>query len=227
MNTATVNFYDVESTGKLHGESVDRTGSINQHYPKVFSAVMVIGMTLLGSPHDYFQKTELLCTESQIKQEVYSFQSNILIFLSAKEQLSQVKKVMGLNISEMAAILLVSRPTIYDWLESQEPNIRKKHIERLTSLTQVCNEWKKKNIGRLGSYLHKQFNNENSSLFNLLTKESLDTKKVNDCLDNIAVILGTKKQKAKMQEKILQEHGFEPISNEDRDDRLNDIEFLD
>lgn len=206
------NLYDVESTGS----------PIQKTILSIATAGLLWGIsgTFQNSNH------ELILTNSQLKQAIDNsspFGSSHI--LTAKQQLLQIKNNLGLNISEMAAIFLVSRPTIYEWLESIEP--RRRHQERLNTIYQICNFWIEQKIGRLGSLLHKPLNVENDTLFKLLTKELLDKNSINSGFKQIVQIISDKKQKDEVHEAVLRKYGFKPISSEERDSRLDDMEFLD
>ena len=50
---------------------------------------------------------------------------------------------MGVSISHLAKILKTSRPSIYSWLDGEEP--RAKSIKRIQQLCEITEQWKKKN----------------------------------------------------------------------------------
>lgn len=173
-------------------------------------------------------KAETILTETQLHQEE-SLESSIANSIEARpvyEQLAQVKQCLGLNILELASILQVSRPTVYGWIESRK-TIRKKNQERLNSIYEISKAWSSKHIGRLGSHLHKPIGASNISLFDLLKSNNLNLNKIQLYLNTIAQTILKKRQEDEAQEALLIQHGFEPTSKEDMEDRLHDIDFLD
>lgn len=184
-------------------------------------------LVLSYSPMQYEEK---IVTESRIRQEIESRKS--ISSMTFKEitknnsKLMELKKTLGLNIFEISTIFQVSRPTIYQWMESENIKIRRKHQERLDEIYEVSQVWEKKNIGDLRSYLHKSINEKKISLFDLLKTDILNKKIIIDHLSQIAKYAETKKQKNKMHCDLLKKHGFDPAKEEDKDDRLNDIDFL-
>jgi DNA-binding transcriptional regulator YiaG len=146
---------------------------------------------------------------------------------SSCKQTAEIKSKMGLNILEMAAILQVSRPTVYNWLESDDVDIKKEHKERLSTIYKICKTWSRKHLGRLGIYLHQSTGNNNVSLFELLKSDKLDQAKIQYYLEHIANLMLKKRKSEEEHDALLRKQGFEPVSKEEMEDRLNDIDFLD
>lgn len=182
------------------------------------------------SQYQWSELSETIITEAQLQQSITQGKLSTLgtpEMQPFNEQLTQVKQSMGLNILELAAILQVSRPTIYGWIESKEIKIHKKNQERLNSLYEIGKTWEGKHLGRLGSYLHKPLGAANISLFALLKSGRLNLDKIHHYLDNIAQLIVTKRQADEAHENLLRKHGFEPMSKKEMADRLNDIDSLD
>lgn len=177
----------------------------------------------------FAQEDEINFSNTQFQQEasLESFIANSRKFMSVYEQLIQAKQSLGLNILELALILQVSRPTVYGWIETNEIKLRKKNQERLNILYEIGKFWKTKQLGHLCNYLHKPLDKTNASLFTLLKSDRLNLDKIYHGLDIISQFIMTKHKKDKAHEALLKKHGFEPISKEDMEDRLNDIDFLD
>lgn len=169
---------------------------------------------------------EITLTEAQLRQELAYHSSIRSIISSPSQQLIEIKQIMGLNILEMAAILHVSRPTIYGWLESNIA-IRNNNQSRIDNLYGICSLWKLKKLHRLGSFLHKKMGENNLSLFDLLKNKILNHAKINEYLDMIAQAILQKKQADQAYEDTLRKHSFKALNKADMDDQLNDIQFLD
>ena len=171
---------------------------------------------------------ETIITEALLQQKFasnFSFPSQITEIQNTYEQIKQLKISMGFNILELAAILRVSRPTIYNWIESKKTTIHKKNQKRLNRIYKISKAWESKNIGHLGNYLHKPLGSTNVSLFDLLKSDNLNLGKIDSYLDGIAQAKLKKRQTDEAHEALLKKHGFEPISKEDMEERLNDINF--
>ena len=58
--------------------------------------------------------------------------------LSVADQVRELQTVLSLNKSELARILRVSRPTIYDWLDDGQPNAE--NVSRIGTLLRLLRE---------------------------------------------------------------------------------------
>ncbi len=141
--------------------------------------------------------------------------------------LTKIKLTLGINILELASMLQVSRPAIFEWTESKKITIDEKTQERVTRIYKISEEWKAKGVGRLGSYLHRPIGILNVSLFDLLKSDDLNLTEIDHHLNTIARAMLKKRKKDEAHEALLRKHGFEAVSKEDMDDRLIDIDFLD
>lgn len=133
--------------------------------------------------------------------------STMTTIASTKDQIEDLRWHMGLNISEIASILRVKRPTVYEWLEEKTRRPRKQ--KRLEKIHTFCKTWKKFGVGRIGSYLYKVLDG-NKNLFNLLNDDVLDealiVKALSRIKDNLIRIQNEKKQR----EEVLKKDGFVP-----------------
>lgn len=195
--------------------------------------VLVIGACFLGieayllNQYPLLGQKEITITEALLQQKLASNLSfyRVAEIQNTYEQIKQLKISMGFNILELAAILNVSRPTIYDWIESKKTTIHKKNQKRLNLIYEISKTWESKNIGQLGGYLHKPLGATNVSLFDLLKSDNLNLSAIDSYLDSIAQTKLKKRQTDEAHEALLKKHGFEPISKEDMEERLNDINF--
>lgn len=173
--------------------------------------------------NNFITKTEI---DHIFSSEEYMLQPSRII--SVVDQLSQIKQSMGINILEMAAILHVSRPTIYEWLASKEEiKLKKQHRERLNNIYEISKLWSLKNLGVLGANLHKPLGDTGLTLFDMLKNDEISQNSIMKVLENIAQIVVTKRKKNKEHEELLRKSQFEPLSKEEREDRLSDFDLLD
>lgn len=167
------------------------------------------------------ENPEALITEYQITFQCEDeMGEKEVLFVSTKAQISSLRKMMGLNISEIAEILHVSRPTIYGWVDS-EISLRNDHQVRLNDIYDICVFWTKKEIGYLTTYLHKKSNNQSKSLFMMLSEKKLDIDNIYYLLDRIEQLILEEKKKKTYNEKLLNQHGFENISEEELEKNFN------
>ncbi len=91
---------------------------------------------------------------------------------------------LSLNMSDLAAVLRVSRPTIYAWLRN-ESDPQTHNIARMVLLHELARTWSAMSPHRLGVYL-KRPALRSRSVFDLLCEEHIDRSAVRDALASIA-----------------------------------------
>ena len=94
-----------------------------------------------------------------------------------------IKTSLGINISETADILQITRQAIYDWkAEKAIPSV--KNQERINKLITICKKWESENLGPI-RHLIRQNIWENYSLFDLLCRDDLDDELIFTYFDKI------------------------------------------
>jgi predicted transcriptional regulator len=68
-------------------------------------------------------------------------------------------------------VLNVTRPTIYAWLEGQEP--KSETLQQISRLVRISEEIKKYSISRMDTFLHRPILNNNSLLDKLKAGEDI------------------------------------------------------
>jgi transcriptional regulator with XRE-family HTH domain len=88
---------------------------------------------------------------------------------SPAEHVANIRDVLGINMSDLASVLGVTRPTVYAWLEGQEPKTEAvTHIQRLS---RISDEIKRINIIRIDKLIHRPILDGRSLLDILKTDE--------------------------------------------------------
>jgi len=142
--------------------------------------------------------------------------------ISAKTQIDALRKKMGLNMSEIASIMNVSRQSIYDWIGGAS-KLRREHQEKLDALSDICSLWSQKNLGRLGSYLYKKVNSENESLFELFQDKNFNKEYIVQILEKIEQAKMSHRRNVESHKSNLRKYGFEEISEEEMEKNLDKI----
>jgi hypothetical protein len=96
------------------------------------------------------------------------------------EGLSTIQHHLSLNLSDLAAVLRVSRPTIYTWLR-EESSPQAHNVSRMQLLFWVAKMWSGVSPRPLGSHL-KTAVVESQSVFDLLSQERIDRELVRRAL---------------------------------------------
>lgn len=132
---------------------------------------------------------------------------------STNHLLNDLRNHVGFNVSELAAILLVERPTIYEWLESNnEPS--KKNQRRLNRICDFFEEWLKERLPTLKGYLHKNLGGY--TLLDLLRKEKLNAELIRKTITVIKNTVISQHKKRSEREAELAATGFEPVKPEQK-----------
>jgi DNA-binding transcriptional regulator YiaG len=72
---------------------------------------------------------------------------------SPAEHVANIRDVLAINMSDLAAVLRVTRPTAYAWLEGQEP--KPEAVMLIQRLSRAADEIKRANITRIDKLMHR------------------------------------------------------------------------
>ena len=86
-------------------------------------------------------------------------------------QITRIRDVFGLTMSDLASILGVSRPTAYAWVNGSEP--RAEYIDKLWMLSSWADDFEQLGISRITSYLRRPLVKGQSLLDLLASGEQL------------------------------------------------------
>jgi hypothetical protein len=125
-----------------------------------------------------------------------------------KNQINALKNYIGFNMSEIAAILNVRRPTIYEWLETEVPNLRENNRKRLDEVYRIYEKWANTNLGRLDSYLRKTIIG-NKSLFDLLSCKKINRTLVDKALFLLEQTIKSANSKKELSDNFITKHKLE------------------
>lgn len=139
--------------------------------------------------------------------------------LSAADQVREVLGALSLNKTDLAQILGVSRPTLYDWLDGKEPN--PSNAQRLSTLHRLLASAGVTSATPLSPrFVRLALNEGEPSLAEALSAESLDEQLVGSLIRS-AKMLGERAQSRRVaREDRLRTLGFEEPSEEQRREQL-------
>jgi transcriptional regulator with XRE-family HTH domain len=115
-------------------------------------------------------------------------------FDSPGEMVSAIRSSLSLNINEMARVVHVERPTIYEWIGGRS-NPHPDNRERLSKVFAIAQEWKSISPLPVDSYVRKP-DITGKSIVDLLSEESIDTDKVLVRLKELANIQSKAKKES-------------------------------
>ncbi len=81
---------------------------------------------------------------------------------SPAEHIANIRDVLAINMSDLASVLRVTRPTVYAWLEGQEP--KAEAVIHIQQLSRTADEINRESIVRLDKLVHRPILNGRSLL---------------------------------------------------------------
>lgn len=82
------------------------------------------------------------------------------------EQLRDIRRVFGLNATDMSLLFGISRPTVYAWMDGQEP--RPDATSRILALVKLADEFAALGLQRADTLVKRPLFENSQSLFDLL-----------------------------------------------------------
>lgn len=88
---------------------------------------------------------------------------------SPADHVANIRDVFAVNMSDLASLLGVTRPTVYAWLSGQEP--KEEAVIRIQQLSRAADKFNHANVIRLDKLVHRPILNGRSLLDILKTDE--------------------------------------------------------
>ena len=139
--------------------------------------------------------------------------------LSVIEQLQELQAALSLNKSQLAQILRVSRPALYDWLRGGEPNTA--NTERLHTLLRCLARARVSSARPLNArFVRQPPDLEGPSLLDLLVEPRIDEDRVANAIEHVQVLGDAATRRRTAREDRLRDLGFEDPGREQRREQL-------
>lgn len=139
--------------------------------------------------------------------------------MSSADQARAVMAALNLNKTQLAELLGVSRPALYDWLDGKEPNVA--NAQRLTALVRILSG---AGVDATDSIrprlLRETLNDGEPSLLDLLKADTLDEDRVVELLAEAKALQGEAESARVAREDRLRALGFEEPTPEQREANL-------
>jgi hypothetical protein len=123
------------------------------------------------------------------------------------EEINYLKTIIGFKVSEIAAILLVERQTIYNWLECPD-KIRYSNQHRLDEIYKICSKWHKQTgLENLNLYIRRRIY-KNKSLFDLFKAKKLNLRSINNVINKLNEAIKKDTAEKERHKEFIKKHGL-------------------
>jgi hypothetical protein len=131
--------------------------------------------------------------------------------LDTQEKLAGIRHYLSANVTHMAKIFRVGRPTIYSWLRD-DPGLRANHARRIDEIYEVAVMWRSASNQAIGEFMSRQLGS-GGALLELLSAKNLDKSAIKSAVIQIAEVASRKHRRASVTE-IAKGHGFRPAATQ-------------
>lgn len=142
-----------------------------------------------------------------------------VVAFSVVQQMQELLAALSLNKSQLAQILRVTRPTMYDWFQGKDPNAA--NTERLHALLRVLARASVSGASPLNArFVRQPTDLDTPSLIDLLGEEQLDEARVLHTIEQVRALGDSASLRRTTREDRLRALGFEDPSDEQRKEQL-------
>lgn len=147
--------------------------------------------------------------------------------LAVVDQLNELRAGLSLNKSQLARIMRVTRPTIYEWYEGKDPNAT--NNDRIRTLLRVLDLSAVSGAMPLNArFVRQPLGPTEPALLDLLCEPRLDRARVVRVLKRVRALSGAALHKRKHREDRLRALGFEdPDDNQRREQLARNVALQD
>lgn len=94
-------------------------------------------------------------------------------YLSTQEKISGIRHYLSLNMTDLAAVLNVGRPTVYQWTAVPNTLLKANHRERLNAIYKAARYWRTLSAMPMGPLIREPAG-DNRSMLDLLSSDRLN-----------------------------------------------------
>ena len=157
-------------------------------------------------------------TVSLVRPEV-SDDFRTVIALPIVDQMQELLAALSINKSQLADILRVTRPTMYDWFQGKEPNAA--NADRLHTLLRILTRSSVSGAKPLNArFVRKPMELDAPSIIELLAADDLNEDRIVQALQQARALGEAATSRRTRREHRLRALGFEDPTNDERRERL-------
>jgi hypothetical protein len=135
--------------------------------------------------------------------------------LDTQEKLAGIRHYLSANVTEMAKVFRVGRPTVYSWLRD-DPGLRANHARRIDEIYEIARMWRSTSNKPIGEFMSRPLDS-GATLLELLSANSLDESAIQSAFIQIAQAASRKAQRLSAAD-VAKKRGFrlaptQPITN--------------
>ena len=139
--------------------------------------------------------------------------------LSVVEQMQELQAALSLNKSQLARILRVSRPALYEWFRGKEPNPA--NTDRLHTLLRCLVRARASATSPLNArFVRRPAYLDSPALLDLLSEERIDEDRVVNAIEEAQALGDAATRRRVAREERLRNLGFEDPGREQRREQL-------
>ena len=139
--------------------------------------------------------------------------------LSVVEQMQEVQAALSLNKSQLARVLRVSRPALYEWFRGKEPNPA--NTDRLHSVLRCMVRARASGTSPLNArFVRQPAGLDEPALLDLLSEERIDEDRVVSAIEEAQALGDAATRRRAAREERLRKLGFEDPGREQRREQL-------
>lgn len=139
--------------------------------------------------------------------------------ISVVEQMQEVQAAFSLNQCQLARVLRVSRPALYDWFRGKEPNSA--NTDRLHTLLRCLVRARASGTNPLNArFVRRPAGLDGPALLELLSEERIDEDRVVNAIEQAQALGGAATRRRADREQRLRNLGFEDPGRVQRREQL-------
>ena len=213
--TSTTTCADYEAARQAHAVLIGKSGYIpsDRQYQRSAVIIFVAALPRIGSSPLVYDRRSI-----GRMPEVVSGLFNV-VFRPVAEQVQELLAALSVNKSQLAQILRVTRPTIYEWLRGNRPNAA--NTKRLSTLLRILERASASSLTPLNARFVRQPMEFNMpSLLDLLGEEQIEEDRSVQVIKQVRDMGDTASRMRADREDRLRGLGFEEPDQEQRREQL-------